>query len=317
MLPSPEMRAARELWSPLGAALARELWSPLGAALVLVAAVLFFGGGSGSATLPWIGGAAIARAAGLVATRGFPQGAIALLPLAALAIWCAASVGWSIEPDRSWDYANRAVVYAAFAIVGAYVAGRTRELAVGLGVVLGAVCAWSLAGKVFPWLYEDYGRIARLRGPVGYWNMLALLGDIALPIGLWLATRWRAAGTLLVYGWVVVLALTYSRGGIAVAVIIVAAWLVVSGFWLQGLATLVAGGVPAAGVIGLAFSLSGVTSDGAPHSTRVHEGLLFGAALVVGAAVAVALSRIRRRSPSPPSAGLRRRSWSWPRRRAA
>ena len=59
MLPSPEMRAARELWSPLGAALARELWSPLGAALVLVAAVLFFGGGSGSSTLPWIGGAAI------------------------------------------------------------------------------------------------------------------------------------------------------------------------------------------------------------------------------------------------------------------
>src|SRR5436190_1091458 len=287
MLPSPEMSAARELWSPLGATLARELWSPLGPALALVAAVLFFGGGSGSSTLPWIGGAAIVLAAGLVATRGFPQGAIALLPLAALAIWCAASIGWSIEPDRSWDYANRGLVYTAFALVGSYVAGRTRQLAVGVGVILGAVCVWSLAGKVFPWLYEDYGRIARLRGPIGYWNALALLAAIALPIALWLATRWRAAGALLVYGWVVALALTYSRGGIAVAVIVVGAWLLVSGFWLQGLATLVAAGVPAAGVIGLAFSLSGVTSDGASHSTRVHEGLLFGAALVVGAAVAV------------------------------
>ena len=57
--------------------------------------------------------------------------------------------------------------------------------------LLGAVCVWSLAGKVLPWLYEDYGRIARLRGPVGYWNALALLGDIALPIGLCLATRLR------------------------------------------------------------------------------------------------------------------------------
>ena len=47
------------------------------------------------------------------------------------------------------------------------------------------------AGKVFPWLYEDYGRITRLRGPVGYWNALALLGDLALPLGLWLATRRR------------------------------------------------------------------------------------------------------------------------------
>jgi hypothetical protein len=141
MLASPEMRAARELWSPLGAALA------------LTAAVLFFGGASGNSTLPWIGGAAILLAAAFAATRGLPTGIVTLLPLVALALWCAASVGWSIEPDRSWEYANRTVVYAAFAILGAYVAGRTRELAVGLGVLLGAVCAWSLAGKVFPWLY--------------------------------------------------------------------------------------------------------------------------------------------------------------------
>ena len=287
MLASPEMRAARELWSPLGAALA------------LTAAVVFFGGASGNSTLPWIGAAAILLAAAFAATRGLPTGIVTLLPLVALALWCAASVGWSIEPDRSWDYANRTVVYAAFAIVGAYVAGRTRELAVGLGVLLGAVCAWSLAGKVFPWLYEDYGRIARLRGPIGYWNALALLGDIALPIGLWLATRWRAAGALLVYGWIVALALTYSRGGIAVAVIVVAVWLAVSGFWLQGLAALVAAGLPAAGIAGLAFALSGVTSDGMSHSTRVHDGLIFGAALVAGAVVTVALSRIPPPEPVP------------------
>jgi hypothetical protein len=278
---------------------ARELWSPLGAALALTAAVLFFGGGSGNSTLPWIGGAAILLAAAFAATRGLPQGMVMLVPLIALALWCAASVVWSIEPDRSWDYANRTVVYAAFAIVGAYVAGRTRELAVGLGILLGAVCAWSLAGKVVPWLYEDYGRIARLRGPVGYWNAVALLGDIALPIGLWLATRWRAAGALLVYGWIVALALTYSRGGVAIGAIVVLVWLGVSGFWLQGLAALVAAGLPAAGVAALAFSLSGVTSDGASHATRVHDGLIFGAALVVGAGVAAALSRIPPPEPLP------------------
>jgi hypothetical protein len=276
-----------------------ELWSPLGAALALTAAVLFFGGGSGNSTMPWIGGAAILLAAVFAATRGLPPGMVTLLPLIGLAVWCAASIGWSIEPDRSWDYANRAVVYVAFAIVGAYVAGRTRELAVGLGALLGAVCVWSLAGKVFPWLYEDYGRIARLRGPVGYWNCLALLADIALPIGLWLATRWRAAGALLVYGWIVALALTYSRGGVAIGAVVVLVWLAVSGFWLQGLAALVAAGLPAAGVIGIAFSLSGVTSDGASHATRVHHGLIFGAALVLGAAVAVALSRIPPPEPLP------------------
>src|SRR5438067_413714 len=293
MLASPEMRAARELWSPLGAA------------LVLSAAALFFGGASGNSTLPWIGGAAILLAAGFGATRGLPGGGVMLLPLVALALWCAASVAWSIEPDRSWDYANRTVVYAAFAIVGAFIADRTRELAVGLCALLGAVCAWSLAGKVFPWLYEDYGRIARLRGPIGYWNALALLGDIALPLGLWLATRRRDAGALLVYGWAVALALTYSRGGIAVACVVVAAWLVLSGFWLQGVATLVSAGVPAAVVVGIAFALNGITGDGASHSTRVRDGLLFGAALVVGAAVTAALSRI---PPPEPTRAVRRAS---------
>src|SRR5206468_5336188 len=128
-------------------------------------------------------------------------------------------------------------------------AGRTRELAVGLAALLGALCIWSLAGKVFPWLYEDYGRIARLRGPVGYWNALALLGDVALPLGLWLAGRRRTAGTLLVYGWVVAIAITYSRGGVAVGLIVVAAWIVLSGAWIAATTTLVAAGVPAAAVI--------------------------------------------------------------------
>lgn len=293
MLASPAMRAARELWSPLGAALA------------LTAAILFFGGGSGNSTLPWVGGAAIVLAVAFVAARGLPAGTVTLLPFAALALWCALSIIWSIEPDRSWDYANRTAVYVGFAVLGMFVAGRTRELAFGLAALLGAVCVWSLAGKVFPFIYEDYGRIARLRGPIGYWNALALVADVALPIGLWLATRRRTAGSLLVYGWLVALALTFSRGGIVVAFIIVAAWLVVSGLWLQGLATLVSAGVPAAGVIAIAFALDGITSDGTSHSTRVDDGLIFGAVLVVGAVVASALARI---PPPQPTHAVRRAS---------
>src|SRR5262249_52969176 len=206
----------------------RELWSPLTVALVLMAAVLFFAGGAGNSRLTWIGGAAVLAAAVLAASRGLPKGTIVVLPLAALALWTAVSVAWSIEPDRSWAYANRTIVYVAFALVGVHLAGRTRELAIGLAGLLGAVCVWSLAGKVFPWLYEDYGRIARLRGPIGYWNALALLGAIAMPIGLWLATRRRVPGALLVYGWTVAIALTYSRGGIAIAVLVAAAWLLLS-----------------------------------------------------------------------------------------
>src|SRR6202011_4446010 len=104
-----------------------------------------------------------------------------------------------------------------------------------------------------------------------------LLGDIALPLGLWLAGRSRTAGTLLVYGWAVAIALTYSRGGVAVAIVIVAAWIALSGTWIAGTTTLVAAGVPAGLVIAVGFSLHGVTSDAQSHSTRVHDGLVFGA----------------------------------------
>src|SRR4051812_19936450 len=207
--------------------------APLLIALALAAAAVFFGGGAATGTLPWIGGAAVVAVAVLVATRGLPPGWQAVAPLVALAVWCAVSVAWSDLGDRSWDYANRTLVYAAFAALGLFLAARTRELAIGLAAVLGAVVVWSLAGKALPWLYDDYGRIARLRAPVGIWNQLALLGDYALPLALWLSWRRRVLGTLLVYGWLVAIVLTYSRGGVLVAVAVVVAWIVLSRRWVE------------------------------------------------------------------------------------
>jgi hypothetical protein len=274
-----------------GMAARRELGSPLTLALLLAGAALFFAHDPGGSTVPWLGIAALVLAGSLFATRSPPDGLIALAPLALLAAWLAASIAWSAEPDRSWDYTNRALVYLAFALVGAFLGADARRLLYGFAILLGAVCVWSLAGKVLPWLYEDYGRIARLRGPVGYWNALALLGDIALPIGLCLATRLRWAGTLLVYGWIVVIGLTYSRGGVLVAVVVVALWMWLSHAWIESLSTLVAAGLPAAAALAVAFSLSGITSDGQTHAARLHAGIVFGVVLVADALIAVGLSR--------------------------
>ena len=274
-----------------GMRLARELRSPLFPALVLAAAAIFFARDPGSASLPWLGVAAFAFVGVLFATQSPPNGAVVFAPLAALAVWCALSVAWSVEPDRSWGYTNRAFVYLAFALVGAYLGRDLRRLLLGFSGLLGAVCIWALAGKVFPWLHEGYGRIARLSAPIGYWNALALLGDIALPLGLCLATRRRVAGTLLVYGWLVVIGLTFSRGGVLVAVVVVALWMILSKAWLETVSTLLAAGLPALATLAVGFALSGVTSDGQPHTTRVRDGLVFGVVLLVNAAIAAALSR--------------------------
>ncbi|HUZ82182.1 MAG TPA: O-antigen ligase family protein [Gaiellaceae bacterium] len=265
----------------------REL--PLAAPLVLAGLAVFFGGGVGNGSLMWLGGGALAVLLYLLATRGLPGGVASLASLAALVGWLALSIAWSSLPDRSWDYADRGLVYLLFAALGLWLASRTRQLALGLCVLLGAVVVWSLAGKVLPFLYPDYGRLARLRGPVGLWNQLALLADIALPLALWRRGR---GGTLLAYGWIVALVLTYSRGGLLTGILVLAAWFVFTDERLESAMTLFAAAAPAAVVLAVSFTLPGVTSDGVSSHERWRDGLIFGALLLAGAAAALALERV-------------------------
>jgi hypothetical protein len=262
------------------------------APLLLTGLALFFGGGPGDGSVFWLGAGALVAIAGLLLTIGVPRGWPAILPLAALAVWCAVSIGWSGLPDRSWDYANRTVLYVLFAALGLWAAARTRLLAHGLAALLGAVIVWSLLGKVFPSFY-DYGGpdVTRLRGPIGLWNQLALATDYALALALALRGR---AGTLLAYSALVALLLTYSRGGILTAVLVCVAWFWFSDERLESAASLVAAALPAAVVGGIAFALPGVTSDDQSLHVRWRDGLVFGALLVVGALVALALERLRR-----------------------
>jgi hypothetical protein len=276
MVASPEMRATREL--------------PLGVSLALTGLALFFGGGPRNGSMVWLGGGALLAIVVLFAVRGLPAGWPAVVPLAALALWLALTIRWSELPDRSWDYANRALVYVLFAALGLWVAARTRALALGLMTLFGAVLAWSLLGKVLPSVY-DYGPpdVGRLRGPIGLWNQLALVADFALPLALW---RRRLEGALLAYVALVALLLTYSRGGIVTAVIVVAAWLVLDDAPYESARTLVASVVPTAVVVGIAFALPGVTGDGQSAHVRWRDGLIFGVLLVLGGVAASFLRRL-------------------------
>lgn len=266
---------------------------PLAASVLLVGLALFFGGGPGDGSIPWIGGGVLLALLACLALIGLPRGALSVAPLFALAVWCAVSIAWSWLPDVSWAYANRALVYALFAALGLFAAGRTRSLADGLALVLGAVLAWTLLGKVLPPVF-DYGAPfvpARLQGPIGLWNQLALAADYALVLALWRRGR---SGTLLAYLSLIALLLTYSRGGILTAVVVGGAWLVFGGAWLESAVTLVAAALPAGVVVGIAFALPGVTSAAQPSHVRWRDGLLFGAALIVGGAVSLGLGRVRR-----------------------
>src|SRR5919198_2014211 len=276
----------------------------LGAAGVLLTVSSFFGGGSGQERLFWIaaGAVLVGVAAATASLAGFlpapapsPLGLLGLgLPLSFVA-WNGISIWWSVAPDRSWDYLNRGIGYAALAVVGLYVGALiprpARTVATGLCLLLGVVLLWGLAGKVIPALFPDGARVARLRNPVGYWNSFALLADFALPLYLWLATRRRGLGALGVYVATVALLLTYSRGGVVVAIVAVALWLRFGVDGGEGLHALAASVPVALGVTGIALALPGVANDLQPHSVRVRDGALFGLALVAGGVLVGLLAR--------------------------
>ena len=282
-------------------------WLPLGLVGALVAWAVFFGGGSGSSAVPWLGTAVAAVLAGLGVAAGLgrldvPRPArpalLTAAALVALLAWMGLSVVWSIAPDRSWATFNRSLVALGFLALG-LVAARgpraARLAAAGLALVLGAALAWALAGRAIPAFFPDGERVARLRNSVGYWNGLALLADFALALGLWLATRpgwrvaWRAAGAVLVYAAVLVILLAASRTGIVTAIAVVALWLALADRRVEGALTLVAAATPAVALAGWAFTRPALVDDGQAYADRVGDGAAFGVLALLGGALVAGL----------------------------
>jgi len=304
----------------------------LGASGALLAVALFFGGGSRTDPLALIGAAAVG-AAGVTVAVAFAGrlpmpvlggAAIAFLALlAGVAAWSALGTWWSIAPDLTWRYANRGLAYAAFCALGLFVASSVpramRVVAAGLAVLVAAVVAWALAGKVAPALYPDSFRFARLRDPLAYWNALALVAGMGMPLALWIAASRvhanlvRAGGALLLFATSIALLLTYSRGGVAVGIVAMAVWLGLTERRLEGVVTLIVAGLPALAVSAWAFGRPGLSEDGQPYSVRFDDGIRFGVVLgVIGAAVfGVAYLAARYEERRPPTPELAHRIIRW------
>jgi O-Antigen ligase len=278
-----------------------------GAAVAAAAGALSFGAfflarGTELGPLVWIGGFALLAAAfATVGAPSLPPATFAFLALlGALAAWCGFTTLWSVSPDASWQYTNRTIVYVAFALLGALAAAYLRRpgewIVRGATLLLALLLGWALLAKCVPSLYSDYGRLARLRAPVDYWNELALLAVVTVPVALWLASRRYAAGALLLFGAGLTVLLTYSRFGIGLACLAAVAWLLLTEDRVGGLGAVLLAGGAAGAVFGIALALPGITKDGQPHAVRVHDGWVFALAILAGAALvfgaAVLLQRV-------------------------
>lgn len=273
------------------------LWAALAGDASAFGAVLPVGG----AAVVLLLGAVVAMALGhLSPPRVGRSGAVLVAVTVALVAWTGVTVAWSIVPDRSWDVFNKGLAYAAFLGLGIVLAGLAGRSAARCGasllaLVTAVVLVWALLAKAVPSLDPEGDRVARLREPVGYWNALALLADLAIVLGLWLGAPperrapVRIAGALLAYAATLALLLTLSRAGVLAGAAVVALWLVLSRERVAGGLLLAASAGPALLVGAWAFTRPALVEDVALRADREADGAVFGVLALAGAALAVLL----------------------------
>jgi hypothetical protein len=260
--------------------------------------------------LTLLGAAAVAVA--ILARPSQPHarlwGAVTLLLFAALAVWTALSVAWSVQPSESWQAANLTLAYlaafaGAFALVHVVPARWSGVLG---GVVLAAVvaCGWSLLVKSFPSI-SSLDLYSRLRAPFDYWNAVGLMAALGIPGCLWLGARRDGHAALSALAvpalslLLVALLLSYGRGPLLAAFVAVACWFAVVPLRLRGFAVLATAGAGTAVVCAWAFSNDALTQDGTPLDVRADAGHSLGllvlvlliVLLVAGLALSFAMAR--------------------------
>ncbi len=130
--------------------------------------------------------------------------------------------------------------------------------------------------------FDHTSQASRLRAPLEYWNALALVMVLAIPIALRMttdATRRdpaRLLGMFALFVLVVCLGMTYSRGGVLAFLAVVAAVTLLGGQRLRGLAVIGVTIVAAIPVLGLSFSRPALKGLYVPLDERVPDGILLG-----------------------------------------
>lgn len=143
-----------------------------------------------------------------------------------------ASVWWSADAEAAFVEFNRNALYlgAVVVVLGLAPALRLTTWLNGFAAALVMVLLFALSSRLLPgWIEtpEHYAQVVSLAGsrlsyPVGYWNGLAALGALALPLCLRIATASaalssRASGLAPIPAIASALYLTSSRGGMVAA----------------------------------------------------------------------------------------------------
>ncbi len=225
--------------------------------------------------------------AGALPRRGFgPTVWIALGLLCAFAAWTALSLTWTESAERTSAELARMAMYLGVFVLGLFLydsrGARRMVGAVGAAVVVVSIVA--LLSRLHPAWFPEADQTAqfltggreRLSYPINYWNGLAALIAIGLPLMLELATRskaiaLRALAAAALPALALTAFLTLSRGGIAAAIVAVAIFIALTSDRLPKLLTVLFAGVGSAILIAAADSREAL-QDGLVNAAARQQG---------------------------------------------
>lgn len=227
--------------------------------------------------------------------------------------WVGLSVLWSIGPDLTWVAFDLAALYLAVAVLSGLTPVRRPQLrfvgAAYLAVGV-AIAVYAFLGKALPETVTHAHQYARLSSPVGYWNVLALMLVMALPVALAFAAdasakpAERVAAAAAAVPLLFAFFFTFSRGGWIALLVVLAVYFALTSTRLSSFASLVAVAAPVGFVIWRlrdAPTLFQATLDAASRTAEGHELLVWSlVALGVVVVAQIAIIVIQRAWPVAP-----------------
>lgn len=208
---------------------------------------------------------ACAAGGGLASLRSLsrPSRAVAAL-LVAFSLWSLASASWA-PAEGAYEAFGRALLFTGVFLAAAVCARNNSTIVAGLGIGIASVAVLALATRLLPDVVSrrsfalEPGWETRLSYPLRYWNGLAILSALALPLLAGTAARRGAPVALRSLTFAVtpaigaVIYLTSSRGGIATAGVgLLVFFVCTAGYWPALAATFIAAGGAVAGALALA-----------------------------------------------------------------
>lgn len=237
---------------------------------------------------------------------------VGLAAFAGFVAWTGLSVLWSSGPDLSWVAFDVVAFYLLVVVVCGALTGGAAQLrlaAYGFAFVVAVFAGYAFLGKIVPDVVTNAHIFARLSGSIGYWNVLAALIVMAIPVALEAASRPNLPVWLrgLVSSGLVVLFFTFfftfSRGGFLALAVALFVYFLLSARRLSGLVSL---GVPAVLVAAVLYrvrhlgTLFNATTNDALRTAQGHAlAKWVVAALVVAFAGQVLVAFAHHRWPLP------------------